>query len=134
MRLFRLSVPANTALTFSVTVNSGDVDVSAFDGVGANATRVDLSAQNGAVAEEVTVSNATGATRIFQIEVRAFANSRIEIDVTQGPALALGARAKRVLLAPTRDDASTTPLVAGPPALRTAIGADNDVYMPTALR
>ena len=134
VRLFRLSVPANTALTFDVAVNSGDVDVSAFDGVGDNATRVDVSAQIGAVTETVQVSNPTGATKLFQIEVRAIVNSRIQIAVTQGPALALSTRAERVLLAPTREEASSKPLIAGPPALRTAIGADNDVFVPTTLR
>ena len=134
VRLFRLSVPANTSLTFDVAVNSGDVDISAFDGVGNNAIRVAVSAQIGAVTETVQVSNTTGATKLFQIEVRAIVNSRVQIDVTQGPALALAAQAERAALAPTRDDAALTPLIAGPPALRTAIGVDSEVFVPAALR
>ncbi len=134
VRLFRISVPANTSLTFDVAVNSGDVDVSAFDGVSDEAVRVDVSAQIGAVTETVTIDNVTGATKLFQIEVRAIINSRVQISVSQGPVLALGARAERVTLAPTRDDAGLKPLVAGPPALRTAIGVDNEVFVPTAVR
>ena len=134
VRLFRLSVPANTSLTFDMAVNSGDADLSAFDGVSDDATRVEVSAQIGAVTETVQVSNPTGATKLFQIEVRAIVNSRVQITVTQGPALALSARAERAVLAPSRDDASAKPLIAGPPALRTAIGVDNDVFLPLAVR
>jgi len=134
VRLFRISVPANTSLTFDVAVNSGDVDVSAFDGVGADATRVDVSAQNGAVTETVQVDNTTGATKLFQIEVRAFVNSRVQINVTQAPVVAGAVRAPRAVLAPSRDDTPLTPIVAGPPALRTAIGDDKDVFLPMLSR
>ncbi|NJM41650.1 MAG: hypothetical protein HC853_13275 [Anaerolineae bacterium] len=138
-RIFRILMPNSQTLTFTVQIASGDIDLSAFDGVGIGATRVDVSANNGTTTEEVTVTNNTGGNRVFQFEVRAVANSRITITTQQGPAVFTGVNAPEVLAAdinfPDKED-DTAPTISGPPALQTAIGADSDnqVYLPITIK
>ena len=118
-------------VTFTFTPDFGDVDVSVFDDfTNPNAARIAISANNGALPESVTIS---GPGR-RQIEVRAFVNSRFTIGLGNG--VVLGATDGPASAAST--ELPGTPLVAGPPALQTAIGEPGLVvsylYLPLVLR
>src|SRR5206468_4191702 len=113
----------------------GDVDVSVFpDFKNPAATRCELSANNGPVDEVVTLPGTCPASPgNFQVEVRAVVNSSFTIEATQAAASAVDA-ANTSPAAQSADD--TVALVAGPPALQTAIEDDQndvtslDVYLP----
>ncbi|MEO6060879.1 MAG: hypothetical protein ABIQ99_02950 [Thermoflexales bacterium] len=134
-RIFRVLTPASQTVTFTVGIVSGDVDVSAFDGVGVGSTRVAVSANNGTVTETVTVTNNTASSKLFQIEVRAVANSVIKVGTQQtGALLAEFSAADMDVTAPevpAKDD-SDEMTISGPPALQTAIGddAETTTYLP----
>jgi hypothetical protein len=129
--VFRITLVPGQQITFTLPVVFGDVDVSVFDGVGVNANRIAVSANNGPVTETVSFGNTTGAAVTFQMEVRAVVNSRFRItyQLTGGAVADLS----RSVLAPEKQ-VPTQSLVAGPPALRTAIGEPNTIYLPIAMR
>ncbi len=137
IRIFRILLPVGQTLTFTVQVASGDVDVSAFNGVGIGATRVDVSANNGTTTEEVTITDCPAANRLCQIEVRAVENSVITISTQQGASLVTSALAPETAESesPAKDD-DAAPTISGPPALQTAIGEDSDktVYLPLTIK
>ena len=131
VRLFRIPLAAGQVVTFTFTPDFGDVDVSVFDDfTHPNAARIAISAYNGALPESVTIS---GPGR-RQIEVRAFVNSGFTIGLGNG--VVLGATDGPASAAPA--ELPGTPLVAGPPALQTAIGESGLVvsylYLPLVLR
>lgn len=100
----------------SFTPLAGDVDVAVFDDFrNPNATRIALSANNGPVCEEVTLS---GPGR-FQVEARAIVNSLVEIKLEpctdEIVRAAAGAEPTGIHQGPEK------PIVAGPPALRNAV-------------
>ena len=132
VRLFRIQSTPNQAFTITVPIAFGDVDVSVFDGVQVTSPRIAVSANNGTLTETVVFSNTTAANKLFQLEVRAAVNSRFTMASTVGAAtLFSGAPAA---LAPTKDELPGTPLIAGPPALQTAIGGPAEVYLPLVLK
>jgi hypothetical protein len=127
VRLFRIPLQAGQVITFTFTPTFGDVDVSVFDDfTNPNATRIAISANNGPVTETVTLS---GPGR-RQIEVRAVVNSRFTISYQQGSALLA---ANDLGVASTTAALPDTPLIAGPPALQTAI-EEEVIYLPIVMR
>jgi hypothetical protein len=127
----------------------GDVDVTLFDGVLPNSQRIFVSANISTITETVpiTTSNSQIGNKLFQLEVRAFVNSRFrittlqtacpacrieEVDATTGDITPLSLAADPP--APDRAGA-TEPMVAGPPALQTSIGGDlQAVFLPLIIR
>jgi hypothetical protein len=137
VRLFRVSTVPNQILTFTFPISFGDVDVSVFDNVTTSANRIAVSANNGTITETVSFTNTFGAIRNFQIEVRAIVNSRFSITYTASTSLLdlTGLPQPSIADMPSKDDASTTPIIAGPPALQTAIGGDaTPIYLPIVLK
>jgi len=130
--VFRLLLLQNQTLTFTTSIAFGDVDLSAFDGVGVNAARIGISAKNGTATESVAIKNTSGNSKLFQIEVRAAVNSRFTIATTQGAA-GLTLTDATDIEAPAKDD-SVEMLVGGPPALRTAIDEPQVTSLPLILR
>jgi DNA-binding beta-propeller fold protein YncE/cytochrome c peroxidase len=133
-RLFRLRVPSGS-LTLTFISSFGDVDVSVFQGFGANAPRCALSANNGRQPETITIPNATPPNTCsgteFQVEVRAVENSRFSISTVAG-ASNVGAGSEDVS---TQAVTTDQPLVGGAPALRTAIeGGGQQVFVPVVLK
>jgi YVTN family beta-propeller protein len=126
VRLFRLPLAAGQVMTLTVVPAFGDVDVSVFDDfTNPNASRIALSANNGTLTETVTLF---GPGR-RQVEIRAVVNSQFNLVVAQGTGLALAEGAPR---APDAE-APATPLIAGPPALQTAID-DWKTHLPLVAR
>ena len=126
VRLFRITT--GSPLQFTFTPSFGDIDVAVFQGFNAGAPRCAVSANNGLSAETVTIGSAPCNGTEFQIEVRAVVNSRFTISTAAGLTSAstedsIGAMA-----------VGNTPLVGGPPALRTAIGDAGQVFLPVILR
>lgn len=126
VRLFRITT--GSPLQFTFTPSFGDIDVAVFQGFNAGAPRCAVSANNGLSAETVTIGSAPCNGTEFQIEVRAIVNSRFTISTAAGLTSAstedsIGAMA-----------VGNTPLVGGPPALRTAIGDAGQVFLPVILR
>jgi len=134
VRLFRILLTPSQRITFTLPVVFGDVDVSVFDSVQINATRIALSANNSTLTETVTFTNTFGANRVFQMEVRAIVNSRFSIQYQQAAASALFADALPVKPDSVADLNDSKPLIAGPPAMQTAIGLPGEVYLPVILR
>ncbi len=65
------------------------------------------------------------------MEVRAVVNSRFSLTYTVGTAALFNAP---IALAPTKDELAVKPLIAEPPALQTAISADETVYLPLIMK
>lgn len=128
-RVFRISLAPGQGVELTATPSVGDVDLSVFEGIGANATRVAVSAQNGLAPETVVFENTTANQLTFQVEVRAVANSVFRI--TTGPQTAQLAQVDRI--APGKE-IPTTPIVAGPPALQAAIDASAELFLPNLRR
>lgn len=126
VRLFRISTAS--PLEFTFTPSFGDVDVSVFQGFGTSAVRCELSANNGVVPEVVTIGSAPCTGTDFQIEVRAIANSRFTVNAAAGRGLVASADEVSLLAA------SNVPLVGGPPALRTAIADETQIFLPVVLK
>jgi DNA-binding beta-propeller fold protein YncE len=126
IRLFRI----NTAspLQFTFTPSFGDIDVSVFQGFSSSAPRCALSANNGSQPETVTIGSGPCTGTEFQIEVRAIVNSRFTISVAAGASLATMAGDIGI------SAVGNTPLVGGPPALRTAIGDDQEIFLPLIVK
>jgi hypothetical protein len=118
-RILRISLDPGQSAEVTVTPTVGDIDLSAFAGVAANAPRVDVSASNGLTPETVAFSVPADGTRtIFQIEIRAVVFSRFTLGVSR---VALtGAPAQEDVIAPGKE-IPETPFVAGPPSLTSAI-------------
>ncbi len=129
VRVFRITLNPGQSATLSFTPTAGDVDVSVFDGVGANATRIQVSAQLGLAVETASLTAPAGGPTTFQVEVRAVVNSVFTLAVSQSAALL--AQAEQI--APGKEIA-TTPIIGGPPALQAAIGEAQDSYLPLVRR
>jgi cytochrome c peroxidase len=100
----------------SFTPLAGDVDVAVFDDFrNPNANRIALSANNGPVCEEVTLSGPGN----FQVEARAVVNSLVEIKLE--PCADGFVRAAADTEATGIHAGPEKPIVAGPPALRTEV-------------
>lgn len=127
-RLFRINT--TTGQTFTFTPEFGDVDVSVFDGIGANATRCDFSVNNGTQPETVTVPSGACIGPNFQIEVFAIANSRFTVSVTQNKPVA----ANSSVSSSAGKALGNLPLVGGPPAIRSAIGDEEETFLPAILK
>ncbi len=130
VRIFRIPLPAGS-VTVNFDVEFGDIDVAVFDDFrSASAPRCALSANNGPVAESITLPGSC-TSGFYQVEVRAVVNSRFTISVGPG-----------VTAAATTDERSPKilqgefeqPTVAGPPALRAAIDDEQDLYLPLVQR
>lgn len=128
VRVFRIALSPGQSLSLTVTPQAGDVDVSVFQGIGANAARIQVSAQNGLTPETVSFA-AGGTSTTFQVEVRAVVNSAFLLAATQS----LGQLQQGDIIAPGKEVA-TTPFVAGPPALQAAVGEPSEVYLPMTRR
>ena len=126
-RLIRINTGSAQTLTF--TPEFGDVDVSVFQGIGANATRCAVSANNGTTAEVVTVPGGGCAGTEFQIEVLAIVNSRFTVGVA--PGFLVAENSSNVAASAALSD---KPLVGGPPALQTAIGDEDEIFLPVILK
>jgi hypothetical protein len=130
-RLFRLTLNTGTT-TFTFKPQFGDIDVSVFQGFGANAPRCALSANNGPVNEIVSVPGGACTGTQFQIEVFAIANSRFTIETAQSIINASQSSNAVVEQAAAFGD---KPLVGGPPAIQTAIGDEgDDLFLPIILK
>ena len=128
IRLRGISQP----ISFTFTLDFGDIDVSVFEGFTTTATRCAVSANNGLVAESVIVPDpgiCDGAN--FQLEVRAIVNSRFTIDFAEGLVSTQVGPGQATPAEPTADD---EPLVGGPPARQTAIGDEEEVYLPVVVK
>jgi YVTN family beta-propeller protein len=131
----RVILNAGQSLTFKVTPSAGDVDLAVFTRDG---TRIALSANNGSLPEQVTVS-ATENNTFIQIETRAFANSVFRIE-TSSTALAseLLRTSSGLLVSPSTVNLSrnspTAPIIGGPPALQAEISGGGEVYLPFTQR
>ncbi len=139
VRLFRILTAPSQQITMTFPIDFGDVDVSVFDGVAVTSQRIAISAQNGTLTETVSFTNTLPSTnKLFQVEVRAVVNSRFSI-ITQDSTGALGAAvlARTTPLAPFGPPGAlgTTPFIAGPPALQTAIDTlEQSVYLPMIVK
>ncbi|CAN5716289.1 hypothetical protein BH10CHL1_BH10CHL1_33500 [soil metagenome] len=124
VRIFRIPLPAGQNLKLTFTPAFGDVDVSVFDDfTNPNATRIDVSANNGTTPESVIIPG-SGTSGKYQIEVRAVVNSRFTISVTP---VADADVAAASAAAPSQANAEPTqPTVAGPPAQQAAIEDDSE--------
>jgi YVTN family beta-propeller protein len=148
-RLFRILMPPGQALTMTFPVVFGDVDVTLFDGVLPTSQRIFVSANIGAITETVpiTSSNSQIGNKLFQVEVKAFVSSRFrittlqascpscrieEVDAATGEPTPTSAEA--VTVGEPQRDGAAEPMVAGPPALQTAIGGDFQVFLPLVIR
>jgi YVTN family beta-propeller protein len=130
VRVFRITLAPGQSVSFTATPSTGDIDLSAFNGVGSGATRIAVSAQNGLAPETVSLSvPGGGATTTFQVEVRAVVNSAFTLAVTEGVALL----AQAEVIDPGKD-VDERPIVAGPPALQAAIGEAQDTSLPMLRR
>jgi hypothetical protein len=136
VRLFRLLTVPGQQITLTLPINFGDVDVSLFDNVTTSANRIAVSANNGTLTETVSFTNTFGVNRVFQVEVRAIVNSRFRINPAVSTSLfnLSGLPQPVVPAAPAKDDPASTPIIAGPPALQTAIEDVSTVYLPTVLK
>jgi hypothetical protein len=131
VRLFRITLTPGQQITFTLPIVFGDVDASVFDNVTPNATRIAVSANNGTLTETVTFANTFGSNRTFQLEVRAVVNSRFRIaQQTTAASSAFAIKPDAI----AKDMPPGTPLVAGPPALQTAIGDPETIYLPLVLK
>ena len=131
VRVFRITLGPGQSASFTFTPVLGDVDVSVFNGFGANATRCAVSANNGTTPETVTIGAGACTGTSFQIEVRAVVNSTIQIAFTQTLAGLLNATPDAI--APAKE-LPLTPIVAGPPAEQAAIEGGPDVLLPIVVR
>jgi hypothetical protein len=130
VRVFRITLAPGQSVSLTATPSTGDVDLSAFDGVGASATRIAVSAQNGLAPETVAVSvPGGGTTTTFHVEIRAVVNSAFTLAITEGAGLL--AQAEVIDPGKAIGDA---PFVSGPPALQAAIGEAQDVSLPMLRR
>jgi hypothetical protein len=130
VQVFRFFVNAGQSLKLRFTPSFGDIDVSAFAGIG-NPTRCEVSAQNGTAFEEVTLGVGACTGTSFQVEVRAVVNSRYQISL---PAALAGTQSSSPsAIAPTKE-VPIDALVAGPPARQTAIDPISDVNLPLLMR
>jgi YVTN family beta-propeller protein len=144
VRLFRIQTVPGQAITMTFPIVFGDVDVSVFDNVTPNANRVALSSNNGAFTETVTFTNTFGALRVFQVEVRAVVNSRFRVTYQASQVTLANLTGLENLLDPAglpsgpatlmKDPPPAQPFIAGPPALQTAIGEPEMVYLPIVVR
>jgi YVTN family beta-propeller protein len=130
-RVFRIRLNAGQSLSLTVTPTSGDVDVNVFQGI-TNPVRCSVSANNGTTPETVTVPSGPCTGTEFQIEVRAVVNSRF--SVTTQAALAGFLRPQASASAPAAASADPNPIVAGPPALQTAVEGGAPVHLPAIIR
>jgi hypothetical protein len=138
VRIFRIPLAENAApLTLSFDVLAGDVDVSVFDDfIDPGANRIAISAQNGPICEQVTLTPAAGQPNRFQVEVHAIANSQVEINLAPCPVLSVAASA---VPAEAQQDLPDQPTIAGPP-LRAAVEDEGDqatgssLYLPIVIK
>jgi len=130
VQVFRVTLAAGETVSMTFTPSAGDVDVSVFQGVGSNAARILVSAQNGTTPETVAFTAPPGANTTFQIEVRAVVNSIFHISAQQTTAAILQAGD---IIAPGKEVPSA-PIVAGPPALQAAINEPTSTYLPLVRR
>jgi YVTN family beta-propeller protein len=148
-RLFRILMPPGQALTMTMPIIFGDVDATLFDGVLPTAARIQVSANVGTITETIVItsSNTQVGNKLFQVEVRAFVNSRFRILVSQAacPACRIievdaadstGSEPTPLsITAPTREGDVAEPMVAGPPAAQSAIGdIAVQVFLPLVVR
>jgi hypothetical protein len=130
VRVFRITLDPGQSVSLTATPSTGDVDLSAFNGVGSGATRIAVSAQNGLAPETVSLSvPGGGATTTFQVEVRAVVNSAFTLTITEGAGLLAQAE-----VIDAGKDVATRPIVGGPPALQAAIGEAQDTSLPMLRR
>lgn len=130
VRVFRITLGPGQSLQMTVTLTAGDADVSVFDGVGASATRIAVSAENGLTPEVVTFSNGGGSNQTFHVEVRAIVNSVFTITTEVSNNL-LAESVSRIAPGKTPP---TAPIIGGPPAARAAIGDPAQLFLPVQLR
>jgi hypothetical protein len=130
VRLFRITLAAGQSVSMTFTPTAGDVDISVFQGINSGASRIQVSAQNGLTPESVSFTAPAGQSTTFQVEVRAVVNSVFSIGVSQS--LAAASQLDKGI-APGKE-ISATPMVAGPPALQTAIEEPNSIYVPLVSR
>ncbi|CAG0932336.1 hypothetical protein TFLX_02545 [Thermoflexales bacterium] len=131
VRIFRILLTPGQGLTVTLPIQFGDVDVSVFDNVTTNANRIAVSANNGTITETVSFGNTFGANRVFQMEVRAVANSRFTL-IYQSVLAALVKSS--FVLAPDKEPLPDQPVIAGPPALQTAIDEAPLLYLPLIMK
>ena len=143
VRIFRFVLPQGVSLKLTLTPSAGDVDVSVFDhfrNLSQAPTRCAVSANNGTVAETVTVPGTCAVDaedNLFwlQVEVHAFANSRFTLAVAPATEVEAAAATAREAVR----ELPYTPTVSGPP-LRAGVdeasdgGGGNALYMPLAIR
>jgi DNA-binding beta-propeller fold protein YncE/mono/diheme cytochrome c family protein len=135
VRIFRIPLQPGQEQVLSFTPVIGDVDVAVFDDFrNPNATRIALSAKNGPLCEQVTLTGIPGGDNRFQVEVRAIVNSLVQIGLDPCPGGAVSAAASAPEGVHAAPDA---PIVAGPP-LRAAIedeGEDtaNLIFLPVVV-
>jgi hypothetical protein len=127
--ILRLPLDAGQNLEITADIENGgfgDVDISVFDDfTNPNATRIDLSANNGPVNETVTISGPGQR----QVEIRAAVNSRFTLTVVQTAQVA-----GNQPTAPEAMAAGEGISVAGPPARSSAIGEPTLLFMPSIER
>jgi YVTN family beta-propeller protein len=122
-RILRITLDPGQATQVTVTPTVGDIDLSVFAGVAANAPRVAVSAENGLAPETVAFSVPADGTRtIFQVEIRAVVFSRFTLGVSRVALASLPAQSENIA---TGKEIPDTPFVAGPPALTSAIEDPN---------
>jgi DNA-binding beta-propeller fold protein YncE len=133
--ILRVPLAEGDSETISVTPLTGDVDLAVFaDFTDPEANRIDLSANNGTVCEEVTLTAQAGESNRFQVEIEAIVNSRVEIRL--GPCEDADVSAASINTSDEVRLGPDKPIVAGPP-LRAAIedegedgGAAGALYLP----
>jgi hypothetical protein len=130
VRIFRITLNPGQTVSMTFTPSAGDVDVSVFQGIGASAPRIAVSAQNGLTPETVTFAVPGGGTvTTFQVEVRPVVNSRFRISVTQTLTGLLRAVGPATVIAPQKT-LDTTPFIADPPAQQAAIDEPGQTFLP----
>ncbi len=129
VRIFRITLAAGESASMTFTPSAGDIDVAVFQGVGSNAARILVSAQNGTAPETVAFTAPPGANTTFQIEVRAVVSSVFHISVQQTAAILQAGN----IIAPGKE-IPIAPIVAGPPALQAAIDEPTSTYLPLVRR
>ncbi|MFN8445211.1 MAG: beta-propeller fold lactonase family protein [Caldilineaceae bacterium] len=137
--ILRIPVPAGQNFTLKADVEYGNVDIAVFDDfTNPNAALCGFTDNSGDADETIALpGDCPASPGRLQVEISAIKNSRFTISLTPGTADEVASVAASNATEISADEPST-PLVAGPPALQTAIDepqeGEGNVYLPLVVK